>query len=53
MLTLDDFYERIIKPLADKGSFPHQVMIEVFEKTKNGEMTPSLARSYAELIIPK
>ncbi len=51
-MTLDDFYLRLIKPQADRGSIPHMLMMEAWERTKKGEMTIALAREYAEKIIP-
>jgi hypothetical protein len=54
-LTLDDFYERLVKPLADKGSVPHMLMMEAWELTKKGGMTPNLndtIREYVRKILP-
>jgi len=51
-MTLEDFYLRLIKPQADRGSIPHMLMMEAWERTKKGEMTLALAREYAEKIIP-
>jgi hypothetical protein len=52
LLTLDDFYERIIKPKADAGVPAYQVMMEAWKLTKEGKMTPALARELAWKAMP-
>jgi len=51
-LTLDDFYERIVKPKADAGVPAYQVMMEAWKLTKEGKMTPALARELAWKAMP-
>ena len=51
-LTLDDFYERIVKPKADAGVPAYQVMMEAWKLTKEGKMTPALARERAWKAMP-
>jgi hypothetical protein len=51
-ITLDDFYERIIKPRADAGDPAYQAVMESWKLTKEGKMTPALAREYAWKAMP-
>jgi hypothetical protein len=51
-LTLDDFYERIIKPEAEAGDPACKFMMEAWKLTKEGKMTPALAREMAWKVMP-
>jgi hypothetical protein len=51
-ITLDDFYKRLIKPAAEAGDPACQIMMAAWKLTKEGKMTPAIAREYAWKVMP-
>jgi hypothetical protein len=50
--TMDDFYERIIKPRATTGNVAAQTMLEARQLAKEGTLTPEKVRELAMKAIP-
>jgi hypothetical protein len=50
--TMDDFYERIIKPRASAGNVAAQTLLEARQLAKEEKLTPEKIRELAMKAIP-